>query len=811
VKVSLRWLGRHADLSGIAPDELAARLTLHTAEVEGLEPFAPALSEVVVGHVVERTAHPNADKLSLCRVDLGNAGPGELVQIVCGAPNVAAGQRVAVARVGASLPGDVKIKKGKIRGEDSNGMICSVRELGLGDEHDGIWVLPGMPSVGVPVARALGIEDWVLEIDNKALTHRPDCWGHRGLAREAAALFGRALKPLDLSPPATAGLSAYPLEVASLGCSRYLALALDGVQNGESPLDHKLLLLAVGQRPIDLLVDLSNFVMLDLGQPNHVFDRRRLAPAGIRVRDARPGERMRTLDGVERLLEPEDLLICNGDAPVALAGVMGGEATGVAADTRELLLEVATFHPARVRRTAMRLGLRTDASARFEKNLDPTLPAQAAGHFLRLLREAVPTVVASAWADAGRWSDPKRTIRLRPARVRSLLGIDLDDAAIAAELARVGLAATRSGPGAALEVAIPSARATKDLSVEEDLIEEVGRLVGYERIPERVLVAEVRPPPYDPRRTLVRLLQDRLAGAALFHEAPTYTFLPEELARATGVLGESYVTAVNPVLESWQRIRRSVLPGLLGKLEDNLRRYALVRLFDIAKGYLPEAADAHGEPAEVHELALVLAQPVPARAARFDAGALPLLQSVVADALAAAGRPLVRFERAALVPPFAHQGRALAGFAAGSQEPVAHVAALEPGVARALGQAVAASDVALAWVSLDRVLATPEEPSAYRPLPRFPSIKIDVACAVSEETPAGDVAQAIERAGKGLAADVELFDLYRGESVGEGRKSLAFHVVLQASDKTLGEADGQKFLDRLGRALAEAGGELRRD
>jgi phenylalanyl-tRNA synthetase beta chain len=808
VKVSLRWLARHVDLSGVAPEELAARLTLHTAEVEGLEPFAPVLGDVVVGQVVERAQHPNADKLSVCRVDLGPAGPGELLQIVCGAPNVAAGQRVAVARVGTSLPGDVKIKKGRIRGEDSNGMICSVRELGLGDEHDGIWVLPGKPAVGEPVARALDIEDWVLEIDNKALTHRPDCWGHRGLAREAAALFGRPLKPLDLSPPETGRGAPFPVRVETAGCPRYLGLAIDGVRNGESPLWLKLLLLAAGLRPRDLLVDLSNFVMLDLAQPNHLFDRRRLNQEGITVRDARPGERLTTLDGVERALQPADMLICSGDEPVAIAGVMGGEATKVDPDTRELLLEVATFHPARVRRTAMRLGLRTDASARFEKNLDPTLPAQAAGHLVRLLRELQPDVeLPRAAGDAGRWTDPARSVALRPARVRAVLGVELSDEAIARELARVGLAVTRGDPW---QVAIPAARATKDLSIEEDLIEEVGRLVGYDRIPERALVAEIRPAPRDARQALVRRLQDRLSGAARFHEAPTYSFLSEPTAQLFGEEKKPHVEAVNPVLEAWQRVRRGVMPSLIALLPDNLRRRPEVRLFDVAKGYLPEGANAHGEPREVHELGLVLARPQPPPGARFDAGALPELQAVVADALASAGRPVARWAQAESPPSWAHPARALAAFAAEETAPLALAAALHPDAAHRLGAGVAESDCAAACVSLDRVLAVPAAGPAYRPLPRFPGVKVDVAFAAPEELPAAALLSAIEAAGKGLVADAELFDLYRGPALPAGRKSLAYHVVLQASDRTLTEKDEQKFLDRLERAAAEAGAELRR-
>jgi phenylalanyl-tRNA synthetase beta chain len=575
MKISTRWLARHVDLAGLSAQELAADLTIHTAEVEGLERFAPWLADVVVGHVVERAKHPDADKLSVCKVD---AGTGELVQIVCGAPNVAAGQRVAVALPGTSLPGDLKIKKSKIRGVESLGMICSERELQLSDEHQGIWTLPGEPPIGTSVASALGVDDWVIEIDNKSLTHRPDLWGHRGIAREVAAIRGRALRPLDLAWPATESGAPYPVAVESAGCSRYVGLPIDGVQNGPSPAWLRFLLLAVGQRPIDLLVDLSNFVMLDLAQPNHLFDRARLAAAGIRVRDARPGERTRTLDGVERELTQEDVLITSGDEVVALGGVMGGEASKVTAETRALLLEAASFHPTTIRRTATRLGLRTDASARFEKSLDPTLPAKAAAHLVNLLRALQPGITLPQPAgDAGKWTDPARTVRLRPQRVRDVLGAPLDDGEIARILRALELGVDTSS-GSTWSVAVPSARATKDLSIEEDLIEEVGRMHGYGNVASRQLVAPLEPAPFDERRALVRALQDRLAGAARFHEGMTYSFLDAALVERLGLADEPHVRVVNPQIEGLDRVRRSVLPSLIGMAASNIH--------SLPRGYL---------------------------------------------------------------------------------------------------------------------------------------------------------------------------------------------------------------------------------
>lgn len=807
MKISYRWLGRHVDLTGITPQRVVEDLTLSTAEVEGLERFLPHLSNVVVGHVVKRDKHPDADKLSYCMVDVGQ---GEPLGIVCGAPNVTAGQRVAVALAGVELPGDIKIKKSKIRGVESNGMICSERELGLGEEHGGIWVLPESARIGKPVAEELGLVDWVIEIDNKSLTHRPDLWGHRGIAREIAAMHLRPLKPLDTTLPQAGGGQPFPVRIESAGCTRYVAVAIDGVAARRSPEWLRTLLLAVGQRPIDLLVDVSNFVMLDIAQPNHLFDRDRLK-AGIVVRNARADESLRTLDGVERKLSADDMLICAGEEPVALAGVMGGEGSKVSADTRSLLLEVATFHPAIVRRTAQRLALRTDASARFEKNLDPTLPMVAAGHLVNVLREIEPGVhVAAPVTDAGTWTDPAKTVRLRGDRARAVLGTDVSDIEIAGILMRLGFHVDRSGEE--LFVGVPSARATKDITGEHDLIEEIGRIHRYGNIPERKLVAEIVPPPRDERRLLVRKLQDRLAGAARFRETLSYSFVPDTLLAQTGEASDRFVAVINPVAEGLTKVRRRVVTSLLGALASNRRQREEVRLFEIGKGYLPETPSARGEPREVHELALVWASLPEKKGARFDAGRFSQLQGVIEDLVLACGFERVTWARTdrGSVPSWAHPGRCLSGTIGG--EVAVTIAAIEPGVARALGLAgELASDVAAAEVSIDRLLTAPRRAAGYRPIPKFPIVKVDVALAVGAELGAGEVAAVIEKSGKGLVDSTELFDVYTGPNVGADRKSLAFHVSLMSDARTLTDQDVKKFLERVEREIAAIGGELRRE
>jgi len=590
------------------------------------------------------------------------------------------------------------------------------------------------------------------------------------------------------------------------------------------------LLIATGQRPIDLFVDISNFVMLDLAQPNHIFDRGTLAADGIVVRDARAGETLETLDGEVRKLLPSDVLITSGGEGVALAGIMGGEGSKVRPGTTSLLLELATFDPVRVRRTSARLGLRTDSSARFEKSLDPTLPMKAAAHLLGLLTELQPKLSLPAPpSEDGAWTDPAHDITMRPARVRSVLGLgtdELSDARIEVMLQSLGFVVTAVGD--LWNVGIPSARATKDVGIEEDLIEEVGRLFRYDHIPEARLVAELVPQPRDDRRYVVRRIQDRLVGAAAFHETMSHSFLHESLATSLGVLDAPCVRVKNPAAEGLERVRRGVAPSLLGLVRSNLRRVAGsagdLRLFEVGKGYLPERPQGSAEePTEVHEAALLLAQPGAASSAPgdFAKSALFRLKGVVADLLVYLERALPDREGMSglvwsrpdadfALEPFAHPGKTMLARAAGEERVLAAVAELEPGVAAALGlSGDEACDVAFATVAIETLVSAPEKPLVHRPLPRFPGVKVDVAIALAEGTPAADVEAVLVEAGKGLVKGLDLFDLYTGPNVGPGRKSLAWHVLLQSETKTLGEKDMSKFLQRVEGVAASLGGELR--
>ncbi|MCH2107541.1 MAG: hypothetical protein MK291_12975, partial [Planctomycetes bacterium] len=525
-----------------------------------------------------------------------------------------------------------------------------------------------------------------------------------------------------------------------------------------------------------------------------------------------------TLDEEERKVGVEDLLICSGDAPVALAGVMGGEGSKVAQETTSLLLEVASFDATTVRRTAARVGLRTDSSARFEKSLDPCMVPDAAAHLVRTLQSIQPEVtLPSAPVDVGDWEDPSKTVTLRGDFARSLLGVELTDEEMAESLSSLRFGVEVSD--GALQVVVPSFRATKDVGEPVDLVEEIGRMHGYFQIPGKRLIAEVSPPVRDPRQVLTARIQDRLSGGARFSEALCYSFQSDELLQRLGVADEPHVRVVNPVAEGEASVRRSVVPSLLSRVEKNRRNRDEVRLFEVGKGYLPELTDERGQPGELYEAGLVLAAPF-GDGAGFNQGARMRLQGVVEDllmALGVTGATKLRWRAMGgddAVPGWANPGRAQVLEACADDESTAlcYLAELDPGCARSLGLVdELLSDVAAAGVSLDALLALPKAPASYRPLPKFPGAKVDVALALPSEVACGDVELELERSGKGLVASMELFDVYEGPNLPDGQRSLAWHLVLEAKDRTLDEGDVQKFLGRVERAAERLGGALRRE
>ncbi len=803
MKISLHWLADFVSLEGLSPERVGELLSLHTAEVEGLEYYGSAIEGVLVGQVVSCRSHPDASKLSVTEVDVGR---GETLPVVCGAPNVRQGLKVAFAPVGCRLPGGIKIKKAKLRGQVSAGMICSRRELELGEEHGGILELPEEAPVGARLVDYLDLLDPVLELDNKSLTHRPDLWGHYGFARELAAILGRELCPLPLlqdwpGPPAQV-----PVHLEDpADCPLYLGLriSLDGPPR-PSPDWLQRRLLAVGQRPLDDLVDSTNYVLLETGQPTHAFDLERLAGPEIRVRRAVAGERFQTLDGVERELTAEDLLIADGEKGVALAGVMGGACSEVTTRTRELLLESAVFDPVRVRRTSQRLALRTEASARFEKSLDPALAELALRRFALLLSQLRPEArVLGSPARAGAAEAPKRRIPLDPKRTAALLSLPLSTEEVAAPLRALGFG-VEEATGGELVVSVPSWRATKDITTDVDLVEEVGRLSGYDRIQAEALHAPVEIPWQDPARSLARRLSDRLAGGWQAHETQGDSFLDRVWLDRLGLGRDAFLRLQNPVQANVDLIRRDPIPTLLEQVAGNLRERPEGVLFEVAKGYEPRSGR---EPRERHWLGIALWR---RRGDRPD-GPRSLFghsRSLAEDLLLRCGLSVPPSSPVdSSTAPWAHPARNLIWEKGG--RPLAVSALLHPRLLPPLD--LEASECTAVLLDLEAILALggSSPRPRFSPPARLPGIKVDVALALPSDLPYAEVETALRKAGGKLLESLELFDLFEGDPLPVGSRSLAFHALLRADHRTLTEQDERRFLRRVERVAQELGGSLR--
>ncbi|HEX2484386.1 MAG TPA: phenylalanine--tRNA ligase subunit beta, partial [Myxococcota bacterium] len=610
MRVSLRWLAEWIELpwpGKVSLEEFCERLTIGGLEIEDVITTGPDLSGFRVGHVLAREPHPNADRLTVCRVDVGG---GETLEVVCGAPNVAAGQRVAVAPVGTTLPDGTTIKRSTIRGVASNGMICSARELGLGEDAAGILVLPGEPAPGTPLTDVVPSGDSVLDV--KVTPNRGDWLSMLGMAREVRTHYGGSLHVPPTTPAESSEHGSRHVRVAiedAAGCPRYVARVVRGVSVGSSPAWVVARLEAAGLRSINNVVDATNLAMLELGQPLHAFDLAHVRGGEIRVRAARPGERLATLDGEERALAPDDLLIADAERALAVAGVMGGRESEMTPRTTDVLIESAQFHPSRIRRTARRLGLHTDASYRFERGVDPEGVGRAADRAARLVAELAGGSVCRGAVEAKGHALPRPgAIALRPERVNRLLGTSLTPREVAELLARVDVAVESAGD-APLRCRPPSWRA--DLELPEDLVEEVARVYGYDRIPATLPGAPMAGADVPPARSLREAVRDALRGAGLV-ELMTFPAVRAGDADALRLPPDDprrrLVRIVNPVQADEASLRSTLVPTLLRAAQLNLARQGDgLRLFEMGATFVARGA---GElPLEAEQAAALWSEP----------------------------------------------------------------------------------------------------------------------------------------------------------------------------------------------------------
>ncbi len=803
MRVSLDWLREFIDLP--EQEALVERFTMGGFEDVFVEQRGPDLSEVHVGRVVSCVQHPNADKLSVCIVEIGD---GVERQVVCGAPNVAAGQKVAVALPGTTLPDGTKLKKAKLRGVVSKGMICSERELGLGDDHQGILVLDPDAPLGAPLAQVVSAGDRVLEVG--ITPNRGDAASLLGLAREVRAFFGGVLHPPETRPEesgAPASASARVSIEARDDCHHYVARIVRGVRIGPSPDWLQRRLEASDIRSINNVVDATNLVLLEFGQPLHAFDLAKLEGGEVRVRHARAGETLETLDGQLRQLDERDLIIADAARPVALAGVMGGAATEVGHATRDILIESAHFHPSGVRLTARRHGLRSEAAYRFERGVDREGVARAADRAARLIAELAGGEVAPGTAEARGEPAPRtERIALSVARANRLLGTDIPATEAAALLERVGVACERRGEDL-LDCAVPSHR--NDLHLPEDLVEEIARVHGYERIPTTLPLARLEPAALPPGFELAESARDALAGLGLV-ELATFPFLwPEDLEALGLEAGDPRRRALrllNPIQEGESQLRTTLLPSLLRVAKQNLRRQVdAVRVFEVTRVFLPQGDDASELPREaLSATALLTAQGAQRLWAAPEPPPIFFEARGIAERLLSALGYVACLRRGGSAP-YLHPGAAAELSAQGHV--VGVVGELHPEVASRFGIDV---PCAVVEVDLDALLAANRREFQFREVSREPSIRRDVAVLVDRSQPAGEIVEAVGKVAGADLVSVEIFDRYEGKGVPEGRVSLAFRMVFQRSDRTLTDAEVTKTTNRVIRTLTERfGAELR--
>jgi len=800
MRVPLKWLSEYVDLT-LDPVELAGRLTIAGAEVGEVITTGGDWSGVTVGRVVDVSRHPSADRLVLATVDVG----GEQHTVVCGAPNVAAGQKVPFARVGATLIDGhtgkpTVLKPAVIRGVESAGMVCSEKELGLSDYHEGILVLADDAPVGVPLSAYLG--ETVFDMD--LTPNRPDLLSMVGIAREVAALTGAPVREPSVQYAARGKPIKGRVEVEIADpdlCPRYVAALIEGVKIGESPPWMQERLTAAGLRPINNVVDVTNYVMLELGQPLHAFDFTRLRKGRIVIRRARPGETLLLLDGTEQKLREGMLVIADAEVPVALAGVMGGRDSEIDEKTSTVLLESANFNGPSIRRTAAALKVRTDASLRFEKGLSPELPAIAAQRAVKLMVELCGGKAAEGIIDVYPQRRKDVRVTLTQERLHKLLGRELPTAEVRQVLNRLGFTCRWTPPNRYV-VRVPHWRT--DVAIADDVVEEVARVIGYDQLPTTRLRGQLPEATPQPRRTLRSKVAELLAAAGM-QEVITYSLTslealakvlpPEELAI------HPPLRVANPLSQEHEYARTTLRASLLRTLAENVRhRVDLTALFETARVYLPRPDDL---PEEMETVGAVITGRAPDRwgvpsgepAAFYEAKAF---LELLFDRLGVPAEYSADTDYAFL------PGRTAAVAVDGQR--VGVVGQVHPRVAAQFE--LEASPVAMFELNLDALLPYVAGVRHYQPFAPYPTVEEDMALIVDKDTPAARVRALIQQAP--LVRSARLFDVYSGPQVPSGKKSLAFSVSYQAPDHTLTDEEVARQRERiLARLRQELGAELR--
>lgn len=783
--LSMNWISDFVDLSGLDKKELISRFSLSTAEVEN-EIFDKGsdLNGVVVAKIVSVENHPESKKLHLLKVDIGEP---ELVDVVCGAPNVRVGMKTAFAKLGARL-GEITIAPRKLAGYTSNGMCCSEAEIGISDDHSGIMEITEDVALGTDLKDIYQIDDIVFEVDNKSLTNRPDLWGHYGIAREFAAIAGRPLKPLDVADLTKYNdLPGVDMKIENPLCQRYSCLKVENIKKNVSPVNMRIRLYYCGMRAINLLADLTNYLMLEMGQPMHAFDSRKVEKIRIKCFD-KPFV-FRTLDGVDRNIDENTLMICNDNEPVAIAGIMGGLDSEIVEDTTTLTLESATFDCVSVRKSTVRLSHRTDASMRYEKSLDPEMTVPAIARFVKLLMDIDSEAkVVSSLTDEYAFHYDKVDLQFDKAYVNRYTGIEISNEHIVNTLQSLGFGVTCNGDN--FEVVVPSWRATKDVTIKADIIEEITRIYGYDNFDVHTTQAPLYPVRAFEEKTLEDKVKDILVKRYSLHEVHSYIWAYSDEYKELGLKVEDNVKLANSTNPNIETLRRSMIPNQLCQVRYNFQYAADFGIFEI--GRVVEGLREDGLCNEKKMLGITLFSKT--KTAEQLYFALRDMLAVVADDC----RHLeVSFAAKEATHAYQHPKNLNAVLVGGME--VGEMGVVHPLVSRKIDKK---ATIVYAEIDVEKLALTEGKEISYDEPSRFPEMTVDLSFAAESF---GEIAEEVKRVNSQLVKKLGVTDVYSDEK----GKSITVRLLFSHKDRTLTREEVTKVTDEIIVGLAKKGIELR--
>lgn len=802
MNVSLNILKQFVNLSNISPEEIRDKLTAHTVEVEKIINPQERFNNVVVAKILEVKKHSQADKLQIALVDAGEKEP---LKIVCGAPNIAVGQLVPLAKIGAVLGEGFEIKKAEIRGEESFGMLCAPDELGLGDDHSGIMILDEKAKVGQDFAKYLNLDNIILEVDNKSLSNRPDLWGHYGLARELSVLFNKKLSNYEVkeikikkvketknkkSENITVDIKAKNL------CRRYLALKIDNVKIEESPAWLKNELNSLGINPINNIVDASNYVMIELGQPLHAFDAENIKK--ILVRKADKGEKFITLDDKERILDDEDLMICSDKESLAIAGIMGGKSSQINNTTSSIIIESANFDAVSVRKTAQRLGIRSDAVMRFEKSLDPNYCDLAIKKMAELVKKLCPQANFNyEILELGDFKNEEQIIALDLNWAEKIIGQKIEDKKIESILESLGLI-IKEKKGDVLNISIPSWR-QKDLKIKQDLIEEIVRIYGYNNININLPESSILPPEQDPEMELMKKIKNILSCSFKMNEVYNYSFVSEEQLDKLELDSKPYIKLLNPLSKQSSLLRQTLTTNLVSNIKTNQAKYEKLALFEIGNIFLnapggPNKDEKMSEslPYQEKKLGLILGDKKGQVFTDLKNIAFNLLHDLSQGQEA-------EFLGSETIINWADKNEKCLIVMGGRE--IGFLAKIEKNILNKNGikMEVASCEIDLKTLLL---VITKLKNDKYQGISKFPAVNRDLAFVINEKISYNDISKELNNFHE-LIKKVDLFDVYSGQNLENGKKSLAFHLSFQSEEKTLSGEEVEEIVAKLIKHLEE--------